>query len=234
MSVGNNLTAAMCSWLFVDTYLCRDCSSCFARIITCFFPKRHNSENTPPRVKRSAYWFLGEYCCQLTGSPTHTGPAVSSPQSADQSPTSKPKPSGGDDLLGVWGSSAPSRSEGGAARPPSPPASGLDGLEAAATAVAHPVVSAMNGATISIMMRLKHAAMFEDFQVRRTAADVCRRWVGCNQECHIVYTPGRQWEGGGRGASARVVFCARNRNRNGCFRCRRLIALCLVSPWVLL
>ena len=115
-------------------------------------------------MKRSAYWFLGEYCCQLTGAPTHTDPAVSCPQNADQSLPSKPKPRGGDDLLGVWGSSAPSRPEGGAARPP--PASGLNGLEAGARAVAHPVVSEMNGATISIMMRLKHAAMFEGFQVR--------------------------------------------------------------------
>eukprot|EP00752_Nemacystus_decipiens_P001833 g1768.t1 len=121
------------------------------------------------RVKRSAYWFLGEYCCQLTGAPTHTDPAVDSPRSADQSPPSKPKPNRGDDLLEVWGSSsAPSRSDGGAARPPA--ASGFNGLEAGARVVAHPVVSAMNGATVSMMMRLKHAAMFEDFQTRYTCA----------------------------------------------------------------
>lgn len=38
-------------------------------------------------------------------------------------------------------------------------------MEAGATAVAHPVVAAMNGATVSILLRLKHAVMFEDFQV---------------------------------------------------------------------
>lgn len=38
-------------------------------------------------------------------------------------------------------------------------------METGATAVAHPVVSVMNGATVSILLRLKHAVMFEDFQV---------------------------------------------------------------------
>ena len=38
-------------------------------------------------------------------------------------------------------------------------------MEAGATAVAHPVVAAMNVATVSILLRLKHAIMFEDFQV---------------------------------------------------------------------
>lgn len=130
-------------------------------------------------MKRSAYWFLGEYCCQLTGSPAYTDPANSSPQGVDQSSPSKPKSSGSDDLLDVWGSSAPSRLEGGATRPS---ASGLNSLEAGAKAVAHPVVSAMNGATVSIMMRLKHAALFEDFQVRLLLVDgiIC---YSCIRQC---------------------------------------------------
>lgn len=128
------------------------------------FFRNTNSSNSR-RVKRSAYWFLGEYCCQLTGSPSpaYTDPPYSSPQRVDQSPPSKPNPGGGDDLLDVWGLPAP-KGGGEAARPAA--AAGLNGLEAGARAVAHPVVSAMNGATVSMMMRLKHAAMFEDFQVR--------------------------------------------------------------------
>ena len=38
-------------------------------------------------------------------------------------------------------------------------------MDGGATAVVHPVVSEMNGATVSILLRLKHAVMFEDFQV---------------------------------------------------------------------
>lgn len=59
-------------------------------------------------------------------------------------------------------------------------ASGFDGLAAAAAAgagpraVPHPVVAAMNGATASMLLRLKHAAMFEDFQVTGRGS----RWQG--------------------------------------------------------
>lgn len=118
-----------------------------------------------PRVKRSAYWFLGEYCCQLTAA---GAAAADSPQKSPpgQSSPSKPKASSGNDLLDVWASPAPSRPEEGAARP----SSNLYGMETGA--VAHPVVAAMNGATVSILMRLKHAAMFEDFQVRCVRASV--------------------------------------------------------------
>lgn len=57
-------------------------------------------------------------------------------------------------------------------------------MEAGATAVAHPVVAAMNGATVSILLRLKHAVMFEDFQVcfgcqeRESGGDVSRWGAG--------------------------------------------------------
>lgn len=59
-------------------------------------------------------------------------------------------------------------------------AAGFDGMEAEFTAragseaaesvkaVPHPVVAEMNAATVSILLRLKHAAMFEDFQVTLT------------------------------------------------------------------
>lgn len=164
--VRHKLSAAYNSDPYVGVSDVSDCSPFFT--LVCVFLRNADFLQNTPRVKRSAYWFLGEYCCQLTGSPAHADQAVSSPQSAGQSPSSKPKPgSGSDDLLEVWGSSAPSRSEGGAARPAAAAAAaGFNGLEAGARAVAHPVVSAMNGATVSIMMRLKHAAMFEDFQVR--------------------------------------------------------------------
>lgn len=123
-------------------------------------------------MKRSAYWFLGEYCCQLTAAATV---AADSPQKQPpgQSPPSKPNAGSGNDLLrDVWASpAATSRSEGGGARPPLD----LNGVEAGA--VAHPVVAAMSGATVSILMRLKHAAMFEDFQVCRVALRCVRVYI---------------------------------------------------------
>lgn len=70
------------------------------------------------------------------------------------SPKTRRSPSNSD-LLGNWCSSPASTKYGG----------GFDGVEAGALAVPHPVVAAMNGATVSILLRLKHAAMFEDFQV---------------------------------------------------------------------
>lgn len=178
-------------------------------------------------MKRSAYWFLGEYCCQLTGSPAYADPGVGSPQSAGhthgQSPPSKPNPGGSDDLLDVWGSSAPSRSEGGTARPAAA-ATGFGGLEAGARAVAHPVVSAMNGATVSIMMRLKHAAMFEDFQVRLPSfLPSC--WD--NLHTYIDYT------GAPEGRGCRVVYLWREPTLLPVSPAR-LAALCLVFPLVLL
>lgn len=109
------------------------------------------------RLKRSAFWFLGEYCCQLTGAPIPSDQA----QNSDKSPSAKPNPTGSNDLLDAWASPAPNRSDSVAGRPQA----GLVGLEGESRAVAHPVVAAMNGATVSILMRLKHAAMFEDFQV---------------------------------------------------------------------
>lgn len=65
--------------------------------------------------------------------------------------------------MDVWASITPTRYEGATT-------GGSDVMEAAvprkaAAAVAHPVVAAMNGATVSILLRLKHATMFEDFQV---------------------------------------------------------------------
>lgn len=107
------------------------------------------------RLKRSAYWFLGEYCCQLTGTPTAAG----SLQDLEQSPSSQTTPAG-KDLLDVLALSNPHRPRGAGGK-----AGSLEGMETGATAVAHPVVSAMNGATVSILLRLKHAVMFEDFQV---------------------------------------------------------------------
>lgn len=109
-------------------------------------------------MKRSAYWFLGEYCCQLTGTPT----AASSTQNVEHSPSPKKPSSSGNDLLDVWASSTPVNS-----RPADLGAKSVAGLgvEAGSRVVAHPVVAAMNGATMSILLRLKHAAMFEDFQV---------------------------------------------------------------------
>lgn len=65
-------------------------------------------------------------------------------------------------MLDVWTSPVPSPTKSGRGRLPA----GLGDMGAEASAEAHPVVSGMNGATISILMRLKHAAMFEDFQVR--------------------------------------------------------------------
>ena len=107
------------------------------------------------RLKRSAYWFLGEYCCQLTGTPTAAG----SLQDLKKSPPSQTTPAG-KDLLDVLALSNPHRPRGAGGK-----AGSLEGMEAGATAVAHPVVAAMNGATVSILLRLKHAIMFEDFQV---------------------------------------------------------------------
>lgn len=153
-----------------------------------------------PRVKRSAYWFLGEYCCQLTEAGTTA--AANSPEKLPpgESPSSKPNTTTtttNDLLLEGWASPSPSRSEAGAARPPS----GLNGMMEAG-AVAHPVVAAMNGATVSILMRLKHAAMFEDFQVR---------WVRCFA-CVCACVRALVGEGGQRQRStalARVVYTLR-------------------------
>lgn len=136
------------------------------RIFADLFLSAPTPKTTNSRVKRSAYWFLGEYCRQLTGAPADDADedAAHSPPSAGQSPSSDPKPgSSGNDLLDVWSSPAATRSEGGAGA--ARPMAGLNGLEAGGGAVAHPVLAAMNGATVSILMRLKHAAMFEDFQV---------------------------------------------------------------------
>ncbi|CAN0418839.1 unnamed protein product [Ectocarpus sp. 12 AP-2014] len=116
------------------------------------------AKSAATRLKRSAFWFLGEYCCQLTGAPAE------SLQNPDQTPP--PAKTGGNELLDVWTSPVPSPTKGGTGRLPA----GLGDMEAEASAEAHPVVSGMNGATISILMRLKHAAMFEDFQTRSTCA----------------------------------------------------------------
>ncbi|CAM9299340.1 unnamed protein product, partial [Hapterophycus canaliculatus] len=114
------------------------------------------AKSAATRLKRSAFWFLGEYCRQLTGAPAPSDPA----QKLDQPPTAQPY-SIGSHLLDAWASPAPKRPDGGAGGPQA----GLHGLEGESRAVAHPVVAAMNGATVSILMRLKHAAMFEDYQV---------------------------------------------------------------------
>ena len=111
-------------------------------------------------MKRSAYWFLGEYCRQLTGLPAERDGA-----SSTLNPSPPPKPTQANaDLLDVWKNSVtPARSASGSLK-----VGGFDGADAAVGSgtVAHPVVSAMNGATVSILLRLKHASMFEDFQVQ--------------------------------------------------------------------
>lgn len=148
------------------------------------------------RLKRSAYWFLGQYCCQLTGT-TPPGPATTttkttpsgatSPRRANQSETPSPTAAKSqhkktqavsNDLLGAWPSNPRGGEYGGvlgggfggsSTSVNSPPAAGFDSMEggvgAGQRAVPHPVVAVMNGATVSILLRLKHAAMFEDFQV---------------------------------------------------------------------
>lgn len=138
------------------------------------------------RLKRSAYWFLGEYCGQLSGSlpdPTTQNDTKSDTTSPGKllphgnSPRSRQSP-GSNELLGNWSSSSATNNF----------SVGLEGIDAGAVAIPHPVVAAMNGATVSILLRLKHAAMFEDLQVTgyrglREGGFVCvmaegLRWVG--------------------------------------------------------
>lgn len=112
------------------------------------------------RVKRSAFWFLGEYCCQLTGT---SADALGSPARLNRESSPPPAASTSNDLLDVWASSSTSVRSG---LDSGGEAGGLDGEGAVGVrVVAHPVVAAMNGATVSIILRLKHAAMFEDYQV---------------------------------------------------------------------
>lgn len=119
------------------------------------------------RLKRSAYWFLGEYCRQLTG--VLPQPSTTNDEKSDtiwpgflqhgKSPRARQQ-TAGSDLLGSWSADAVGAGI---------PGGGLEGVEGGAgsapRAYPHPIVAAMNGATVSILLRLKHAAMFEDFQV---------------------------------------------------------------------
>lgn len=153
------------------------------------------------RLKRSAFWFLGEYCCPLTGTRRDHGTqrtilpgsdpsgAVDPGQQAATAETGLPEKgvagqgntsSALIDLLSVWTNtpgtsrddapavemdkfSAENRSSGSVAAA----VTDLRGIEdeAGSKAVPHQMVAAMNGATVSMLLRLKHAAMFEDLQV---------------------------------------------------------------------
>jgi hypothetical protein len=98
------------------------------------------------RLKRLAFWLLGEYCCEFMGG--------SVPRAHEAAILDNPLRSIESSLLALSLVSSPTV-------PAKPVGESSDGK--------HPVLSHMNEATISMLLRLKQAAYFEDAATRHAA-----------------------------------------------------------------
>ncbi|CAM9368453.1 unnamed protein product [Discosporangium mesarthrocarpum] len=162
------------------------------------------------RLKRLAIWFLGKYCCELTGlappvpqddstariNPVRPGASAvevaTELQEISQQAAAAGAASGveaasegggggttstsqANEILRVWASSPVMDGEwdslfSGGLLGNSEDRPGVLGGPGGPRVVMHPVVGAMNGAMMSLLMRLKHGAIFEDFQTRHACA----------------------------------------------------------------